>query len=305
MLLRFGRIYPLHFAILMGFVVLIFVKYALNQTTTDDGQNIFSDPSYSVQTFITNVFLLHSFGINSSYSWNIPSWSIATEMWMYLLFGFLAVRFGKFLNPILTGLAVMSLLIILNFSSLGMNTANNFGMFRCVAGFAIGALLFDFWSRGTWPPNQLSTLLELVCFGCAIFFVHMANNAHFAIIAPLVFAPVVFIFANQQGQLSKLLQARCFLILGTLSYSIYMDHALLIEIVKTINEFYVYGFHDSTLNNLPAVAQVNHSMGSNMVQSLGWLGFMIFLLISVSYFTYKFIENPSRLWFRNYSNLKN
>src|SRR4051812_40123188 len=93
---RFYRLYPLHFIILILFLILEVVKHLLaskihfNESMME-GNN--------VTTFFTSLFLLNSVKILnvSDLSWNAPSWSISAEMISYLCFGlltFLLVRFS-------------------------------------------------------------------------------------------------------------------------------------------------------------------------------------------------------------------
>jgi peptidoglycan/LPS O-acetylase OafA/YrhL len=70
---RFARIYPLHFFTL---IVLIIAVAVLNRWSRID------DP----KAIASNFLLLHSFGINKSFTWNVPSWNISSEWWAYMVF---------------------------------------------------------------------------------------------------------------------------------------------------------------------------------------------------------------------------
>src|SRR5580658_9758122 len=61
---RFARIYPLHFFTLLCLVVLIASFNAWS-------------PIFDPKAIIANIFLVHSFGLFSIFTWNIPSWSIS------------------------------------------------------------------------------------------------------------------------------------------------------------------------------------------------------------------------------------
>jgi peptidoglycan/LPS O-acetylase OafA/YrhL len=75
---RFARVYPLHFITLILCIVLFVPKW---------GWDAVDDP----KAIITNVFLIHSFGIHKIFTWNVPSWSISAEWWAYMIFPFLVI----------------------------------------------------------------------------------------------------------------------------------------------------------------------------------------------------------------------
>ena len=95
MLRRFGRLWLLHFTVLMAFIGLEIVKLALasriQMPVPPFGE------SNSTEAILPNLLLLQSMFIHGHPTWNIPSWSISTEFWTYL--GFAAICGG--LLPIL------------------------------------------------------------------------------------------------------------------------------------------------------------------------------------------------------------
>ena len=83
MLLRLGRVYPLHFVMLA-----IFVAWELATITIPrpSGRLPFSD-GFSVGMIFANLALVQTF-VGNPTSWNGPAWSIAVEVWTYLVFAF-------------------------------------------------------------------------------------------------------------------------------------------------------------------------------------------------------------------------
>src|SRR5450432_2991326 len=61
----------------------------------------------------------------------------------------------------------------------------------------------------------------------------MANSL-FALLAPVVFGGAGIVFAHERGALSRLLRSRFFVMLGKLSYSIYMTHWFLHDVYRKV-----------------------------------------------------------------------
>src|SRR5688500_10583763 len=88
-LLRFGRLYPLHLFTLFLWLPYIAVKLILFEKGIGD-----TDPSESnnIYTFISNIFLFHAIDGYQPLSWNFPSWTISAEFFTYIFF-FLFILF--------------------------------------------------------------------------------------------------------------------------------------------------------------------------------------------------------------------
>jgi peptidoglycan/LPS O-acetylase OafA/YrhL len=83
---RIGRIYPLHLAVLLALVLVELGKLAAVSVGASAHFAPFSEAT-SVQSVITNIFLLQSFGFHDYLTWNFPSWSISSEFYVNFLFG--------------------------------------------------------------------------------------------------------------------------------------------------------------------------------------------------------------------------
>src|SRR5437868_13423529 len=129
LILRLGRVYPLHL-----FMLLCFVGYEtlrlLNQP------DAFAAPN-SPSAVITNLLLLQSMGVHDSLTWNGPSWSISTEWWSYVLFALVCAWLGM-RNGFLLAVALVAPLLLMWLSKSGMDTTFDWGFIRCIFGFALG-----------------------------------------------------------------------------------------------------------------------------------------------------------------------
>ena len=291
MLLRFGRLYPLYFVILLAFFMLELVQ----------GSNAFAGPDRSVASLFANIFLLQSFGSFHSLSWNAPGWSIATEFWTCLLFAIACSFWPKKLMMIAFAGAALSLGLIAMLSKFGMNVTYDYGMPRCIAGFSIGVLTFAIWQRiSTFQLDErMAFVLEVACILCVVLFVSIVKQDQVSIVAPLLFAIVVLVFAAERGPISKLLRLPPFLFLGALSYSIYIVH-LLTEIVFVKVVKYISTYYDLALIlKFQRENEVVDMLGLTQSQGDLWVVVLLGLVIAVSAITYHYIEVPSRRWFRN------
>lgn len=220
---RFGRVWPLHVAMLLAFAVIEAVKLAALPDPDGGERN-------SAFAFVTNLLLLHGLGIHHELTWNPQSWSISTEFWTYALFGLLSLLGGTGRRVLILTMGVAGLAVVAAFSPRGMDATYDFGLFRCLYGFAAGCAVYGLWRRGLPFPRGVTaaTVLEAVAAVTAVAFVGRAGHTPLALAAPLVFAGVVWVFAHEAGALSRGLRLPPLRRLGAWSYGIYMVHGLIL-----------------------------------------------------------------------------
>jgi peptidoglycan/LPS O-acetylase OafA/YrhL len=274
MVLRFGRVYPLHL-----FMLLLFVATHVGQGRA------FDSSEYSAQALIGNVLLVQSLGFFATPTWNMPSWSISTEFFAYLAFALGASLLRQRMNQVLVAVA-LGCAAGLMFLKGHINASHDFGVLRCLCGFSVGVLAWEVFRR--WNADvPKGTRAEAFAAGASLCFVAVAGESAASLLAPVVFAAVVLVFAREAGALSALLRSRIFLWLGTLSYSIYMVHFFLahrmVELLTLARE-----------RGFPGAQHlgVDRWAGDAVI-----LAYMV-LVIAVSALTYRFVEVPARDWFR-------
>ena len=139
MIRRFGRVYPLHFAALAGFVALELAKAVTGLFTTLPVDGAPFTGSRSMASLVSNLVMTQSFGLHGMTSWNGPAWSIGVEFYTYCVFAaavLAGARQGVFLALAMLGFAVMAL-----FSPLWLFSTHDFGFWRCLYGFFLGCLV--------------------------------------------------------------------------------------------------------------------------------------------------------------------
>jgi peptidoglycan/LPS O-acetylase OafA/YrhL len=75
-------------------------------------------------------------------------------------------------------------------------------------------------------------VFEFACLIAIALFVALASGSRWQMLAPFVFAVAIWVFAAEQGIVSRLLKTPAIAIIGLLSYSIYMTHQIIIAMVN-------------------------------------------------------------------------
>lgn len=292
MLLRLGRLYPLHLAVLVLFIPIDIAKDGI-------GPHLW-------RAVVTNALLLHALGVNDALWLNFPSWSISAEFASYLVFALVVVKMGEgylpWLLPIAAGPFVLGFV-----SPNGMDSTYDYGLVRCLYGFALGVICFDLRERlpGLCRPlgTIVDTLIEVAATLIVFVSVGMAIGPHsWTVASPFLFALLVLVFARQGGAVSRVLNTAPLLLVGTLSYSIYMVHALVRALVRAgaMAIEHAFGwrlFFDEGTNAAGEPIRLLWVAGSPWLGDLVQIA-MLLCTIGVAALTWRYIEEPGRIWSR-------
>lgn len=303
MLLRFGRIYPLHLFTFACFILAEVIKLAL-QSYLPFENAAFNAPLHAPQTLFAQLFLLQSFNFNQFLTWNVPSWSVAVEFWAYLLFAQAVIYGGRYFNFIMVATVAAGMTIIWLFCPYFMNATYDFGMYRCLAGFCSGVICWEIWRRYLHQIKLsvvVASLLEILVTLNVIFFIKRAAWTEFSICAPIIFAFAVLVFAVEGGIISRLLRKGPFQLLGALSYSVYMMHYFIEEQIENAvvmaNKLKLFAFNTYDSAVTPPAKLLEPSLWHGDL----WTVIMVCFLLPIAYLTYNHIEIPSRNWFRKFA----
>ncbi len=238
---RLSRLLPLHLFVLALFILFELLKLFIAQFGMWTSADLPFTGAYTIQSIFSNLFLIHSLGIHDHLSWNYPSWSISVEFYTYIIFavvGLIGYKSRKLLR------LQYSLLIVLSFYIIYINTDHlndatyHYGIFRCIIGFFLGSICYRFFLLNKNKVIPYATVIEIFSIIVIYFFTAYFGKEKLSIIAPIIFTFTVYIFAFEQGLLSKLLKVKPIQNLGKWSYSIYMIHAFIILIIgRSINFF--------------------------------------------------------------------
>ncbi len=278
---RFARIYPLHLFTLVFLIALV---------AATKGWNPINDP----KAIPTNIFLLHSFGINKVFTWNIPSWSISSEWWAYMAFPLLIIFINRRKRFALT---LLGLLVVVAYISImfwlprhdpfdpalvvphDLNVTYDYGFLRGLAGFISGMILYKIYEARILNKFFQSDVSAFLTIFINIICLHFGINDIFYI---FLFAALVYVFALNGGKLHRLCNNRFLQYLGKISYSIYLSSAFLFV-------WFLFG-----IVKLPGVKYVGQSPYTPFWIGLGYCLAFLIIHIGISSLTYYTIEKPCR-----------
>jgi peptidoglycan/LPS O-acetylase OafA/YrhL len=186
-------------------------------------------------------------------------------------------------------------------SERNMATVYDWGIIRCIYGFAAGAMSWNVYVK--WNEKlrkRLSgSLVEWSTLGLVVVFVSVAGTTLLSIAAPYVFALVVLVFAFEAGTASAILRLRPLVFLGTISYSIYMTHVFIAKRMLDTGFQLDKRWHIDPFTHREIDGQDTLFFGIQLWH--GDIAYLVYLamIIAMSYFTYRWIEKPAREWVRN------
>jgi len=301
MLLRFGRVYPLHIFMLACFIGFEVIRAAIAQIDAIPDVSLFARNEQSLWAIGANILLIQGLHIFDYLTWNRPGWSISTEFFTYLLFALVLVWLRKHDWLAIAIVLVAAPIFIAFASDHNMNTTFDYGFIRCIFGFAVGIVAFRIYAlyarKSRLPVDRVTaTLAEAISLAIIVVFVLLADETAISVIAPYIFLITVVTFSIERGLISLVMMYRPLAALGTLSYSIYMVHLFVQCRLFDVGQLFeaMSGVHVLTYVD----AEHKKLLGTQL-----WYGnllhvAMLPVVIAASHLTYRFIEEPSRAWFR-------
>lgn len=292
---RFARIWPAHATSFLLILLLIFLQ---GFTLFDYG---------GMKTALANLGLIHAWipMSNKYFSFNSPSWSISTECFFYLCYPLLLRKWSMtwywklclaFALPMCL-IFVCAMLHVPDFSELS-NKIDNHGVLYIhplsrIFDFVFGMTLAFFWKKGMQSFDYsftVGTIVETIILILVFFnmyYAHEILNCVSIFIPQLIvkefkiwaikgfvsifsFSALICIMASEKGLISHIFKARFLVILGELSFTIYLIHQIVIR----------YYIHFAwAFITVPAAIQ---------------LFSFILIVIAISFCIYFFIEQPLR-----------
>jgi len=278
MLLRLGRVVPLHLAVVAVMAVAEFLLFRpwLNER-------------HEIVLLVQGGLLLDGLSTGAGNFYAPVSWSISVEIMLYYAAAVLLPLGRK-------GLAVAAVTIALSIAALATGW-NHFGfgvlLQRGVLGFALGMTCYALHHRIRIELHAwMLTILEMAVVGAVIWRLQDPVPSGVSMLsADPLFALVVFVFAKDGGAVSRLLQTRVPKALGRLSYSIYMIHVPVLMALDGL---------------LPVIAaRLVPSASPRALFGPGTFWGTVFTLsevatvVGLSLLTFRWMEEPARKWSRD------
>jgi len=292
MKLRLGRIYPLHFVVLALFVIF---EAATAGITRHSGNLPFSE-IHSPGMLLANLGLIQTFVGPDRSSWNGPAWSIAVEVWTYLLFAFLFRHSSRFIVPVAFLLAAGCGFYLLFATDRFLDAYHDGAFARCLIGFSFGIITFHLFSKVQWRVSNLqASITEILVVMATVVMIIIAGSTLISLLFPILFAVVIFIFSHQSGSVSKFLLIRPMKFIGKISYSIYLIHFFIIS--RMINILELSQGHMRDYHLIYYVGSKKFVGQTPLMADLISV-IVLVLVILLAAMSYSFIENPANRWVR-------
>lgn len=228
---RFTRIYPVHFLILFAYLGLaaLFLCFSNSKSVPD---------TYTPTSFIRNLFLIQAW-FGESISWNVPSWSISAEWFVYLLFPMQAVLLKKCAHGLVTHLflALLVLVAIFGISQVQINVEGvprltELPLVRAIFEFSLGTIVGSLYVLHQKWLIRTQLVWVAIIIAVAIAIAYLGLSAVLGV--PIMCFLVVGALCIDKSPLTKLLSTQPLLYLGEISYSTYMVHYLVYDLYKAI-----------------------------------------------------------------------
>ncbi|WP_157961696.1 acyltransferase family protein [Acuticoccus kandeliae] len=298
---RFGRLWPLHATVLLGFLSIeTLLAVATAPQPGDPVAKIPFTENFAPSLLFQQLAFLDGFGLSGRVGWNLPSWSISAEFWVCVLFALVVVFARRAAVPAFAALFVAAGLAMVAFAGGTMDTFVELGFVRCVYGFAGGCLTYQlFVRRGT--SGGAHSALEIATLGVALAFVWVYGATPVALAAPLVFCAVVYVFAVSTGGIvSRAMRHPWLQAIGERSYSIYLLHSLLIYVMLIVATGVERRRGLEILGPVPGkmLPMIDVAGPYGMVINNAITLLYLALLIALAGLTYRRIEVPARALFQ-------
>jgi peptidoglycan/LPS O-acetylase OafA/YrhL len=258
---RLARIYPLHFATLIFYAVMVGALALMHKALPNPAR-------YSLVQFVLNLLLLHAVQIKDAGSWNYPSWSVGSEWIAYLAFPLFATLIFERLHKVRPAVIVVfaTLIFLAVYAASPLVTGvpfleihSNFGYLRVLPEFLLGMALYRLFEnqRAQWfshaaaIPLLTAAILLTTYWGQSLLTI--------GLLAALICAAAE---ASRARFAPTLLSSRPLKYLGTNSYALYMVHlpvsTVLFQGAKTFGKHVSPAFVGAGIPIAIAVAALAH-----------------------------------------------
>jgi peptidoglycan/LPS O-acetylase OafA/YrhL len=289
---RTGRLLPLLLVATLAYLLMLNAGVLVHRLLDGTGAGAAAGAAHPwmrprLTELLATLTMTHSLGLFDHVILNYAAWSISTEFYAYLAFaalclllrgrarwlGFAALSAAAYLVSIWASVRVHG---CLRWGGC-MDLTFDYGYWRCLAGFFLGASLSHL-RMGRPAPALLALGQGASVIALLAMFLLSRRTPAVALAAPLLFACLLLSIRSDTGPLARLLGTAPLQMLGRYSYSIYLMHPVIL---------------------LAWNAQRAHAVG--------WLGRGLFiagyvaLVLAVSGRTFRWVEDPMRRRFNRFA----
>lgn len=274
---RIARLYPLLFFTSTLYLIYRFLRNYAGSViqTLAEGKGVQSTNVILLNYFESILFTNSNLLLGNNLGINAPTWSISAEMISYLVFGIITIfAIGSRKRIALFLVVLASVLFCIYKGELFMSS--NYGFVRGLISFNLGYFVYLLSKTKFKFNNNLEYLIPILLM-FIFYFLHSypeqsVSKQMFGLITiPIFFSLSILVLLKTDGWLSKLLDKKPMQFLGKTSYSIYLNHELLVLIIPLI------------LFKILKLPENNYSYSFVFILSIGFVVFY-------SKFTYKYVE---------------
>jgi peptidoglycan/LPS O-acetylase OafA/YrhL len=289
--MRLARLWPLHILMLALYVSLEVAKLVFSRADSSfalDTQAF--APGHSPFEIVTNIFFLQSFGLHPGLSWNGVAWSAAVEFYVSILFAVIVLLFPRRQYDVFLGLCVAAGMLLYTVSPQTLFVSADWGFLRAVFSFFAGCLVYDLRLRSgsrLVAPSVWETCCVVLVMGFAV----TTPSGGWQFACPMAAMIVIYVFSYDQGAISAALRNPALQKLGLWSYSIYMIHSFVFQVMKMGVSFIsqkakldlmVWHYDDKLV-----------ALGTPGQALLPALILSVVVVVPVAALTYRWIEKPA------------
>ena len=234
---RLIRIYPLHFVIMLAYLVNPLALWLFSSSGVGDGR-------YDWEYFVASMFLVQNWGGFDELQWNMPAWSISAEFAAYIFCPILAAATISWLSNNFWKLVLLIVCLVTSFGYVFFSSGatsigekiTSLGLFRCVVEFWVGLCLGVMGGHGFKGIRNNKALgsVSIVCLiMIPLFLVGYGISDYWLV--PIAFTLLIYILSKGDAIFSVLLSSKWIHYLGLISYSTYLVHFLIKDWVKFLN----------------------------------------------------------------------
>jgi peptidoglycan/LPS O-acetylase OafA/YrhL len=288
---RIGRLLPLLLAATSAYVAVadagIFAHSLLEPAGTP--------PQWmwpTLKELLATLTMTHSLGLFDHVILNYAAWSISTEFYAYIVFALLCLLLRG--RARLLAFAAVALLawLVSAWASLKLrqclrwggclDLTFDYGYWRCLAGFFLGALLSHLPPRGMQAKGLAPALAQGAALAALLaMFLLVRRWPVLGLGAPLLFGVFLLSIRSDRGPLAALFGSAPLQVLGRHSYSIYLMHPVIL-----------LAWNAGRPHATSGVGQLLFACG------------YVALVLWVSGWTFRLVEDPMRRRFNRYAALR-
>jgi len=260
---RLIRIYPLHLLLLLAYLIIPFILFLTERPPME---------RYSLEMILPHLLLIQDWGWFESIGWNVPSWSISAEFLAYITFPFVSAlivllpRFVSLLGLLFSYICFIVVFTIYDADSIGEYIAA-LGWLRCLVGFYFGVSIYFFLKQAT-VIRYVTVTLGIIFVISTSLILSLPNYYYIHILFGL------FLWSTIEFKpvFGSLLNNRPLQFLGNISYSVYMTHYLIRDLMTMV------------------------FLDNNEQANWWWLICYVLLTLIVSTLTFKLVEVHMKNW---------